>query len=184
MKAGSARTRAGLAGSGAYGDGCCGHRGFSLDRSVYLEAGDTAGLERLAQYMVSCPFSVSRVVRLTDEGNLLFKSEKAGPRRFPEPGREDLAAGASRNFQVFEPLDFIAELTQHIPDKGEHLVRWEALPKAPGWLRPAAAADGGVSLHHRSQPASPASASLPAAASRRARADAWSFGQSLRLVLQ
>ena len=94
-----------------------------MDRSVYLEAGDTAGLERLAQYMLRCPFSVSRVVRLTEEGKVLYKSEKAGPRRFPEPGREDLAAGASRNFQVFEPLDFIAELTQHIPDKGEHLVR-------------------------------------------------------------
>ena len=74
--------------------------------------------------MVRCPFSVSRVVRLTDEGKVLYKSEKAGPRRFPEPGREDLAAGASRNFQIFEPLDFIAELTQHIPYKREHLVRY------------------------------------------------------------
>ena len=29
-----------------------------------------------------------------------------------------------RNFQVFSALDFLAELTQHIPEKGEHLVRY------------------------------------------------------------
>ena len=37
---------------------------------------------------------------------------------------DDLFAGVARNFQVFGPLDFLAELTQHIPDQGEHLVRY------------------------------------------------------------
>ena len=32
--------------------------------------------------------------------------------------------GISRNYQVFEPLDFLAELTQHIPNPGEHLIRY------------------------------------------------------------
>ncbi|MGC8989505.1 MAG: hypothetical protein ACP5MD_05235 [Verrucomicrobiia bacterium] len=32
--------------------------------------------------------------------------------RFPEPGNEELLAGPSRNFQVFDPLDFLAEVTQ------------------------------------------------------------------------
>ncbi|MCE9555340.1 MAG: transposase [Planctomycetes bacterium] len=32
--------------------------------------------------------------------------------------------GANRNFQVFTALDFLAEVTQHIPEKGEHLVRY------------------------------------------------------------
>ena len=40
------------------------------------------------------------------------------------PASHDLAGGASRNFQVFDALDFLAEVTQHIPDKGEHLVRY------------------------------------------------------------
>ena len=44
--------------------------------------------------------------------------------RFPEPGDEELLAGLSRNFQVFDPLDFLAEVTQHIPDAGEHLIRY------------------------------------------------------------
>ena len=34
---------------------------------------------------------------------------------------DDLFAGVARNFQVFGPLDFLAELTQHIPNQGEHL---------------------------------------------------------------
>ena len=34
------------------------------------------------------------------------------------------AHGPRRNFQVFSALDFLAELTQHIPQKGEHLVRY------------------------------------------------------------
>ena len=44
--------------------------------------------------------------------------------RFPEPGDEELTAGPSRNFQVFDPLDFLAEVTQHIPNPGEHLIRY------------------------------------------------------------
>lgn len=32
------------------------HRGFSVDQSVYLPAGDQAGIERLIQYMTRCPF--------------------------------------------------------------------------------------------------------------------------------
>jgi len=30
----------------------------------------------------------------------------------------------NRNFQVFDPLDFLAEVTQHIPNTGEHTIRY------------------------------------------------------------
>jgi hypothetical protein len=36
------------------------HRGFSVDQSVTLPAGDRAGIERLVGYMTRCPFSLSR----------------------------------------------------------------------------------------------------------------------------
>ncbi len=36
----------------------------------------------------------------------------------------DLFDDVARNFQVFDALDFIAELTQHIPDPRKHLVRY------------------------------------------------------------
>jgi hypothetical protein len=53
-----------------------------------------------------------------------YKTEHNAVRRFPEPGDEELLAGPARNFQVFDPLDFQAEVTQHIPDAGEHLIRY------------------------------------------------------------
>ena len=59
---------------------------------------------------------------------------------------------AKRNFQVFDPLDFLAEVTQHIPDPGQHLIlyygwysnktrgaRAEAQPQSPTCHPPAVA---------------------------------------------
>jgi len=74
--------------------------------------------------MVRCPFSLGRMVRVTESGSVVYRAQKADCRRFPTPASRDLAGGASRNFQVFDALDFLAEVTQHIPDKGEHLVRY------------------------------------------------------------
>ncbi len=103
---------------------CWPHSGFSVDNSVYLSARDTAGLQRLAQYILRCPFSLARVVRLTDDGSVLYRAEQDHCRRFPGAASADLRGGPRRNFQVFNALDFLAEVTQHIPDKGEHLVRY------------------------------------------------------------
>jgi len=36
----------------------------------------------------------------------------------------DRLADVRRNFLVFQPLDFLGELFQHIPNKGEHLIRY------------------------------------------------------------
>jgi hypothetical protein len=60
---------------------------------------------------------------VTDAGKVIYKTEHNAVGRFPEPGDEELLAGPSRNFQVFDPLDFLAEVTQHIPDR-EHLIRY------------------------------------------------------------
>ena len=38
--------------------------------------------------------------------------------RFPEAASDDLLAGPKRNFQIFDPLDFLAEMTQHVPEMG------------------------------------------------------------------
>jgi len=100
------------------------HSGFSVDGSVRLLAGDTAALYRLAQYMARCPFSLARVAKVTDSGQVIYRAEKPECRPFPKPASRDLFGGVPRNFQVFDALDFLAEVTQHIPDKGEHLVRY------------------------------------------------------------
>ncbi len=100
------------------------HTGFNIDRSVCLQAGDTGGIERLAQYMGRSPFSLARLIRVTPAGKVIYKAEKDNCQTFPAPASRDLLPGVKRNFQVFEPLDFLAELTQHIPNKGEHLIRY------------------------------------------------------------
>ena len=55
---------------------------------------------------------------------MIYLAEKRSCRRFPRPASPDLFNGVARNFQVFDPLDFIAELTQHVPDPRKHLVRY------------------------------------------------------------
>ena len=103
-------------------------------------------MHRLVEYIARCPFSLTRMVALTPEGKVLYRagqrandiirwceaptplpSERSdNPKCFPFPktGDEDLAAGIPRNYEVFEPLDFLAEVTQHIPNKGEHQIRF------------------------------------------------------------
>jgi hypothetical protein len=100
------------------------HSGFHVDRSVHLDRGDRKGIEQLARYMARCPFSLARLVRITGEGKVLYKADKEHCQHYPAPASDDLYNGVDRNYQIFEPLDFLAELTQHIPDKGEHLIRY------------------------------------------------------------
>ena len=100
------------------------HSGFSVDKSVLIKAEDRDALERLVQYIARCPFSLDRILKITPTGHVVYKAEHDSCRRFPEPASGDLRSGVSRNFQVFDPLDFLAEVTQHIPNKGEHTIRY------------------------------------------------------------
>jgi hypothetical protein len=61
------------------------HTGFNVDRSVRVQAGDQAGIERLAQYMARSPFSLARLIRITPAGKVLYKTEKDRMHRFPNP---------------------------------------------------------------------------------------------------
>jgi hypothetical protein len=58
-----------------------------------------------------------------------FATEKDACRAFPDPQRDELARGPNRNFQILDPLEFVAEFTQHIPPKGAHLIRYESVPR-------------------------------------------------------
>ena len=115
------------------------HSGFHVDQSVYLAAGDRAGVERVMQYMTRCPFSLSRLVKVTETGEVVYKAEKDACRAFPDPQGDGLTSGPKRNFQVLSPLDFLAEFTQHIPPKGAH---WSAITAGTP-TRPAGCAEGG-----------------------------------------
>ena len=60
---------------------------------------------------------------MTETGQIVYKAEKDACLGFPELRGDGLKRGTERNFQVLDPLDFLAEFTQHIPSKGSHLIR-------------------------------------------------------------
>ena len=97
---------------------------------------------------------------MTETGQVVYKAEKDVCRRFPEAEGDGLRSGPSRNFQVFDPLDFLAEFTQHMPPKGAHLVRYYGWysNKARGMRRKAAEAEAkrtGAASRSEREPAEP-----------------------------
>jgi hypothetical protein len=75
----------------------CVHSGFSIDQSVFVPKGDDMGMQRIKEYMARCPFSLSRIIKLTDEGKVLYRTGKSSALAFPLPGNENLTAGIKRN---------------------------------------------------------------------------------------
>ena len=91
-----------------------------VSEGVFLPDGTFVPLPKLAIE----PFLKLWEQEVTDEGKVLYKTGDNRLGRFPEAASDDLLAGPKRNFQIFDPLDFLAEVTQHIPEQGEHLIRY------------------------------------------------------------
>ena len=91
---------------------------------VYLPGGDQAAIQRLLQYMLRCPFSLQRMIQTMAGGNVAYRATREKCVAFPTRNDPQFRRGVSRNFEIFEPLDFIAEVTQHIPEHGAQTVRY------------------------------------------------------------
>jgi hypothetical protein len=91
------------------------HSGFNVHRSTRVLPGRHKDIERLSQYIIRNPFAVE-------------KMQISGPTRTLPGGsiiyRSGMNPKIRRNFEVFSPCDFIAAITQHIPDKSFQLVRY------------------------------------------------------------
>jgi len=91
------------------------HSGFNVYRSRRVAPEERADLERLAQYIIRNPFSVEKM-QVTEAnpanpgGSIIYHS--------------GMNPKIQRNFEVFSPCEFIAAITQHIPDKSFQLVRY------------------------------------------------------------
>ena len=59
------------------------HSGFSVHSALRLEAGALKGLQRLARYMLRCPFSLARMIRVNDRGQVVYRAQKSAPQRSP-----------------------------------------------------------------------------------------------------
>ena len=85
------------------------HTGFSVHNSVRVRAGDAAGRQRLAQYMLRAPFSLEKMSYEPVSGVVIYRSR--------------MHKTLGRNFQIMPGADWLALLCSHIPDRFEHLVR-------------------------------------------------------------
>ena len=86
------------------------HSGFNIHRNQRVPPGQREDMERLAQYIIRNRFSVEKM-RPNSSGDSIFYRSAMNPK-------------SGRNFEVFSPCDFIARITQHIPDKSFQLVRY------------------------------------------------------------
>ena len=108
------------------------HSGFNLHAGERVPPEAKADLEDLAQYILRNPFSVEKMTLESPTDMVIYRSR--------------LNAKINRNFEVFTATDFLAAITQHIPDKGAQMVRyygWYSQQDARGApARPAAGTGG------------------------------------------
>ncbi len=88
------------------------HSGFSIHGAVRAESRDEAA--RLGRYMIRCPLVLDRMEWDVDKSEVVYHVR---PRRAARP------YGTVAHWDI---LDFIAHLTQHIPDTSEQLIRYWA----------------------------------------------------------
>jgi len=89
------------------------HSGFDVHIGRTVAPEDRAEREQLCQYVLRNPFSVEKITLESPTDTVIYRS-KLNPK-------------INRNFEVFDPVDFLATLSQHIPDKGVQMVRYYGL---------------------------------------------------------
>jgi hypothetical protein len=70
----------------------------------------------LSQYIIRHPVSLQKILYVRSKGTVIYKT------KYNEYWKE--------NVKLFKAVDFIAELTTHIPPKHKHLIRYYGLCKA------------------------------------------------------
>jgi hypothetical protein len=90
------------------------HTGFSCYVGRAQAGRNTDKLESLAQYISRGAVALERMTLTADTnspGKVIYRSNKVHP-------------GHGANFRIFDPLDFIAHLSAHIPSRHEKHVIW------------------------------------------------------------
>jgi len=86
------------------------HSGFSLHNAVRIGAADSEGRRGVAEYILRSPFALEKLRYQASTGTIIYQ-----PKMHPV---------LKRNFEIFSACDWLAALTAHIPNAGEHLVRY------------------------------------------------------------
>ena len=85
------------------------HSGFSADASVRVETIPDA--VRIGQYMIRCPLVLERLKWDAERGEVTYQ---ARPKR---------SQGPTDGLQRWDVLEFLARVTDHIPEAGQQLIR-------------------------------------------------------------
>jgi len=64
------------------------HSGFSINNDVQIQASDKKGMQKIIEYISRCPFSLARIINVTDEGKVLYRAGKSTCLPFPILGNE------------------------------------------------------------------------------------------------
>ncbi len=87
------------------------HSGFNIDNGIRLERGDERGREAFAQYIIRNVFNIKKVNFVEKTNKVIYQGRmRKGKNR--------------KNFEVYSAEEFIAAITQHIPNKFSQLVRY------------------------------------------------------------
>jgi hypothetical protein len=86
------------------------HSGFNVHAGDRVSPEAKADVEELVQYILRNPFSVDKMTLQSPGDMVIYRSR--------------MNVKIQRNFEVFSPTDFLAAITQHIPDKNSQMVRY------------------------------------------------------------
>jgi len=72
-------------------------------------------IRRLTEYIARCPFSLARIISVNTDGKVIYRAVKKDAIPYPEQEQNLFRAGIPCKFQIFDPLEFLALVTQRIP---------------------------------------------------------------------
>ncbi len=84
--------------------------GFSVHNEVRIKPDDDKGIENLSQYIIRNSFSLEKLKYEEGDSSVIYRSKMTHGKN-------------KKNFHVFSPLEFIAAITQHIPEPYFQLTR-------------------------------------------------------------
>ncbi len=94
------------------------HPGFSVHVGEPIAGSDTQALEDMAGYVVRNPLSLKRLVYLDGQQAVIYRALKPNP-------------SLGQNFVAMDPLEWLARMTDHIPDPHRHRTLFHAPLRQP-----------------------------------------------------
>ncbi|MBM2833539.1 MAG: putative transposase [Candidatus Brocadiaceae bacterium] len=87
------------------------HSGFSVHKKARIAKDDEKGRKVLAQYIIRNTFSLEKLTYNQETGTVIYRSKMTSGKN-------------KKNFQIYTAEEFIAAITQHIPEKSFQMVRY------------------------------------------------------------